>query len=252
MNSNSNPNIRNSNIRNSNVRDSYNIKKIKKFNNIDQIYNQDELKNLIIKPQKIEKPNINIQSMVESRDNINKKELEDLQSKRVNQPYKGIIKDFDFTKIREKHVEDLIVHTVTQADKDKTIFNTKMGTFEKEIADQNKNIKDTYSLDKKTEHKKEFDYQHKYKYRAKIDSTGNGTDDDIRVDRIEFYKKEQNKVEENKKKIDDILMNLIDSGILSENMESINYDKIDTNDLELKLKNAFGEEEFKKLLEELG
>jgi hypothetical protein len=233
---------------NSNIRDSYNIKKIKKFNNIDHLYNQDELKNLIIKPQKIEKPNINIKSLVDNRDNVNKKDLEDSIKKRVNQPYKGIIKDFDYSKIKEKCKEDLIVHKVTDIDRDEKIFDENMGKFKNEIADQNKNIKDTYSLDKKTAHKKEFDYQHKYKYRVKIDSTDN---DELRVDRIEFYKKEQNKIEENKKKIDDILLNLIDSGILSENMESINYDKIDTNELELKLKNAFGEEEFEKLLKDI-
>jgi hypothetical protein len=233
---------------NSNIRDSYNMRKIKKFNNIDHTYNNDELKNLIIKPQKIEKPNINIKSLVDSRDSINKKDLEDSIKKRINQPYKGIIKDFDYSKIREKHEEDLVVHKVTEVDKDKKIFDEKMGNFKKEIADQNKNIKDTYSLDKKTAHKKEFDYQHKYKYRVKIDTPDN---DELRVDRIEFYKKEQNKIEENKKKIDDILLNLIDSGILSENMESINYDKIDTNELELKLKIAFGEEEFEKLLKDI-
>jgi hypothetical protein len=233
---------------NSNIRNSYNMKKIKKFNNIDNMYNQDELKNLIIKPQKIEKPNINIKALVDNRDTVNKKDLEESTKKRVNQPYKGIIKDFDYSKIREKHEEDLIVHKVTEVDKDKKIFNEKMGSFQKEIAQQNKDIKDTYSLDKKTEHKKEFDYQHKYKYRVKIDSADN---EDLRVDRIEFYKKEQNKVEENKKKIDDILLNLIDSGILSENMESINYDKIDAKELESKLKNVFGDEEFEKLLKDI-
>ena len=233
---------------NSNIRNSYNMKKIKKFNNIDNVYNLDELKNLIIKTQKIEKPNINIKTLVDNRDIVNKKDLEESTKKRVNQPYKGIIKDFDYSKIRENHQEDLIVHKVTEVDKDKKIFNDKMSNFQKEISQLNKDIKDTYSLDKKIEHKKEFDYQHKYKYRVKIDSNDN---DDIRVDRIEFYKKEQNKIEENKKKIDDILLNLIDSGILSENMESINYDKINTNELELKLKNAFGEEEFEKLLRDI-
>ena len=231
-----------------NLRNSYNMKKIKKFNNIDQMYNQEELKNIIIKTQKIEKPNINIKSLVDSRETINKKELEECKKKRVNEPYKGIIKDFDYSKIRDKHEEDLIVHKVTEVDKDKKIFNEKMDNFEKTISDQNKDIKDTYSLDKKTEHKKEFDYQHKYKYRVKLDTND---EDDLRTDRIEFYKKEQNKIEENKKKIDDILLNLIDSGILSENMESIDYDKINTKDLEIKLKNVFGDEEFEKILKEL-
>ena len=233
---------------NSNIRNSYNMKKIKKFNNIDQMYNQDDLKNLIIKPQKIEKPNINIKSLIDSKELNNANELAECVKKRVNEPYKGIIKDFDYSKIREKHEEDLIVHKVTDADKDLKVFDNKLDTFHNKIEEQNEKIRDTYSLDKKTEHKKEFDYQHKYKYRVKIDSTG---DDDLRVDRIEFYKKEQNKIEESKKKIDDILLNLIDSGILSENMESIDYNKIDTDDLENKLKKVFGDEEFEKILKEL-
>jgi len=233
---------------NSNARNQYNMKKIKKFNNIDQMYNHDQLKNMIIKPIKIEKPNINIRALVDNKKDINDKELKDSVKKRVNEPYKGIIKDFDYSKIRDKHEEDLIVHKVTETDKDSKIFSNKLGNFRTEIEEQNKNIKDTYSLDKKNEHKKEFDYQHKYKYRVKIENTG---DDDLRVDRIEFYKKEQNKIEENKKKIDDILVNLIDSGILSENLDSINYDKIDTNELATKLKNVFGEEEFEKILKEL-
>ena len=233
---------------NSNIRNSYNMKKIKKFNNIDQMYNQDDLKNLIIKPQKIEKPNINIKSLIDSKELNNANELAECVKKRVNEPYKGIIKDFDYSKIREKHEEDLIVHKVTDADKDLKVFDNKLDTFHNKIEEQNEKIRDTYSLDKKTEHKKEFDYQHKYKYRVKIDSTG---DDDLRVDRIEFYKKEQNKIEESKKKIDDILLNLIDSGILSENMDSIDYNKIDTDDLENKLKKVFGDEEFEKILKEL-
>ena len=235
-------------IQNSNPRDTYNMKKIKKFNNIDNMYNNDELKNLIIRTQKIEKPNIDIKSLINKRDINNKKDLDESVKKRVNEPYKGIIKDFDYSKIREKHEEDLIVHKVTAIDKDNKIFNEKMDVFKQEISKQNNNIKDTYSLDKKTEHKKDFDYQHKYKYRVKIDTQDN---DDLRVDRIEFYKKEQNKIEDNKKKIDDILLNLIDSGILSENMETINYDKIDTENLELQLKSAFGEEEFNKLLKDI-
>lgn len=232
---------------NSNVKNSYNMRKIKKFNNIDQMYNQNDLKNLILKPQKIEKPNINLKSMIDGKKKNNNSELNESYKKRTNEPYKGIIKNFDYSKIREKHEEDLIVHKVNDEDKNIEVFGENMDVFHNKIERQNKDIKNTYSLDKKTEHKKEFDYQLKYKYRTKIDST----DDDLRVDRIEFYKKEQSKIEESKKKIDDILLNLIDSGILTENMESIDYNKVDTNELENKLKNVFGEEEFNKILKEL-
>lgn len=232
---------------NSNVKNSYNMRKMKKFNNIDQMYNQNDFKNLILKPQKIEKPNLNLDSLINSKEQTNSTDLKESIKKRTNEPYKGIIKNFDYSKIREKHEEDLIVHKVNDEDKNMEVFDTNMNVFHNKIEKQNKDIKDTYSIDKKTEHKKEFDYQHKYKYRTKIDSG----DNDLRVDRIEFYKKEQSKIEDNKKKIDDILLNLIDSGILSENLESIDYDKVDTNDLENKLKNVFGEDEFNKILKEL-
>ena len=150
-------------MNNSQIRNSYNMKKIKKFNNIDQMYNHDEIKNMIIKPQKIEKPNINMKTLVDNKENTNEKDFNESIKKRVNEPYKGIIKDFDYSKIREKHEEDLIVHKVNQEDKNINLFTEKKNNFEQKIAEQNKNIKDTYSLDKKTEHKKEFDYQHKYK-----------------------------------------------------------------------------------------
>lgn len=233
---------------NSNVKNSYNMKKIKKFNSIDQMYNQNDFKNLILKPIKVEKQNININSLIDNKKQLNSNDLEDSIKKRTNEPYKGIIKNFDYSKIREKHDEDLIVHKVNEEDKNINLFDTNMNVFHNKIEKQNKDIKDTYSIDKKIEHKKEFDYQLKYKYRTKID---NGDDDNLRTDRIEFYKKEQSKIEVNKKKIDDILFNLIDSGILSENLESIDYDKIDTNDLETKLKNVFGEDELNKILKEL-
>ena len=232
----------------SDIKNLYNKKKMKKFNNIDQMYNQNDFKNIILKPQIIVKPNINISSLMNNKENSNVNDLNECRKKRTNEPYKGIIKDFDYSKIREQHVEDLIVHKVNEQDKNIKNFVDKMDSFQNKIITQNNNIKDTYSLDKKTEHKKEFDYQHKYKYRSKIESN---EEDDLRTDRIDFYKKEQNKNEDNKKKIDDILFNLIDSGILSENLDSIDYDKIDTCKLEDKLKKVFGEEDFEKILKEI-
>ena len=86
-----------------NNRDSHNLKKIQKLNNIDQKYNKDNLLDLIIKPEKIEKPNINILQVASIREHEGEKELEECIKKRTNFPYKGIIKNFDYTKIREKH-----------------------------------------------------------------------------------------------------------------------------------------------------
>ena len=230
---------------NTNARDTYNMKKIKKFNNIDQMYNKDDLKNMIINPVKIEKPSINIQTLVDNKNLENNKELEESLKKRVNLPYKGIIKNFNYDKII-KNEKDLIVHKVSN--EDKKFFNDDMDKFKNKINSIDNEIKDIYSIDKETKHKKEFEYQHKYKYRSKLETTD---DSDLRIDRIEYYKKEQNKLEDNKKKIDNVLLNLIDMGILSENLDSINYDKINTTELENTLKDVFGEEEFTKLMKEL-
>ena len=231
-----------------NSRDSYNLKKIQKLNSVDQAYNKDNLFDLIIKPQKVEKTDINIQQVANIREKEGEKELQECIKKRTNFPYKGIIKNFDYTKIRENHKEDLVVHKVTEADK--INFDTDYQKYNEAIDNQNKELNDKYSNNKKNEHKKEFEYQHKYKYRSKLDNAG--TDEqNLRVDRIEYYKKEQLKVEENKKKIDDILIGLIESGVLSEDLDKINYDKIDVNELEDKLKKEFGEEEFKKLMNDL-
>jgi hypothetical protein len=232
------------------IRESYNLKKIQKFNNIDQSHNMDQLKDVIIKSEKIQKPNININNLVKSKEEENNKVLNESIKKRTNQPYKGIIKNFDYSKIREKHEEDLVVHKITDIDKDKLVFDSKLNNYNNTIKNQNTELKQIYSGDKYTINKKDFDYQHKYKYRSKIDNDDNN-DTDLRIDRIEYYKKEQQKNEGNKKKIDDILLSLIDSGILSDDMSNINYDKIDVNALEDTLKKEFGEAEFNKLLKEL-
>ena len=226
-------------------REEYNLRKIQKFNKIDQSYDTDSLKQMIIKPEKIEKPNINIENLVKNRETDGKKELDECIKKRTNLPYKGIIKNFNYNRKFDKS-EDLIVHKVTA--EDKLHFNEEIENYNDKIKKQNKEIGDTYSKDKEDQNKKNFEYQHKYKYRGKID---NDSDVDLRTDRIEFYKKEQQKMEDSKKKIDDILVNLIDSGVLSENLENINYDKIDVDELEKTLIKEFGEEEFTKLMKEI-
>lgn len=229
-------------------RDNYNMKKIKKFNSVDHAYNTEDLKNLILKQEKVEKPNIDIKALANQREKINLIEFKESEQKRVNNPYKGIIKDFNYDQKLKKQ-EDLIIHKVTQVDKDKVQFDQKMGVYKTNITTHNDEIKEVYSIDKKNQHKKDFEYQHKYKYRTKLDN--NNEEADLRVDRIDFYKKEQQKLGDNKKKIDNILMDLIDVGILSDSMDSINFDKIDADKLAETLKKTFGDEEYEKLIKEL-
>lgn len=211
-------------------RDLYNLKKIQRFNNIDQRYsNSNNMQDL--KPQKVDKVNVNLNKLVQDRKQNNQYELDECIKKRTNLPYKGIIKNFDFNKIRPNYKEDLIVHKVTEADK-KT-FNEDISKYSNTITKQQKELSEIYAENKKNEHKKNFEYQHKYKYRTKLDVDGGdgGGEGDVRIDRIEYYKKEQLKVEESKKKMDDILMNLINKNAISENLDNFDINKIDIKDI---------------------
>ena len=225
-------------------RDLYNLKKIQRFNNIDQRYATGTNNNMQdIKPQKIDKVNIDLNKLVQDRKQHNQAELDESIKKRTNLPYKGIIKNFDFNKIRATHKEDLVVHKVTDADK-KT-FNEDISKYSNTITKQQKELSEIYAENKKNEHKKNFEYQHKYKYRTKLDVGGGdggvggdggdggdgGNGGDVRIDRIEYYKKEQLKVEESKKKMDDILMNLINKNAISENLDNFDLNKIDIKDI---------------------
>jgi hypothetical protein len=213
-------------------RDLYNLKKIQRFNNIDQKYSNNSNNNMQdLKPQKIDKVNVDLNKLVQDRKHYNQHELDESIKKRTNLPYKGIIKNFDFNKIRANHKEDLIVHKVTEADK-KT-FNEDINKYSNTITKQQKELSEIYAENKKNDHKKNFEYQHKYKYRTKLDANGGGGDGegDVRIDRIEYYKKEQLKVEESKKKMDDILMNLINKNAISENLDNFDINKIDIKDI---------------------
>ena len=110
-------------------------------------------------------------------------------------------------------------------------FNEDISKYSNTITKQQKELNEIYAENKKNEHKKNFEYQHKYKYRTKLDvGEGDGGEGgeggDVRIDRIEYYKKEQLKVEESKKKMDDILMNLINKNAISENLDNFDLNKI--------------------------
>jgi hypothetical protein len=233
----------------SSIRDSHKINKIKEINQVDNHYEKSDLSNYILRPTKIIKENINIKNIAKKKEKEQESEYQDIKKnkKMVNNPYKGIIskEDFNYDKNIE-NIKDLVVYEANIEDKNKEIFETKYDKFKKTKKKDDKDIKEVYSKSKKAEHLKEFEYNHKYKYSAKVDDEG-GDGENLRTDRIEFYKKEQQKAENSKKKVDDILIGLVEAGIISENMDSIDLDQIDENELEKRLIEAIGEEDFKKL-----
>ena len=82
-----------------NIRNNFDMRKIKKFNDIDQKYNDENFVNYFIKSEKIVKPKINIKSLADEKECFNTEQVKESKLKMVNNPYKGIIKNFDYNKI---------------------------------------------------------------------------------------------------------------------------------------------------------
>ena len=227
--------------------DSYNMKKLILLSNIDKKNSkgQTQLGIYSHKETTIEKDKL--KNMFESRLNENnkfRKDIEESKIKRNNNPYKGIIKNYNYD--REIKETDITIYKVSEnlEEKNEVKFKEVHDKYKNTKKIEDEEIKDTYALDKQHTHKKKFEREHVYKFCANIDVG----EDNLRVDRIEIYKKEQEKQEEKKVKIDNVLNDLINGGAISTNYDSIDYSKIDPDALAKQLKETFGEEEYNKML----
>jgi hypothetical protein len=120
----------------------------------------------------------------------------------------------------------------------------------------NKELQMVYSASKENEHKKKFEYNQRFKYRLKYDPSDFN---DMKKDRVEYFKKQQKKLEKDKEKIDNIIESLINAGELDEDdikklkeadEEITNTNKIEEQQLEDSLKKELGEDKYKQLLKE--
>ena len=88
------------------IRNSHNLKKIQKFNNIDQKYNIDQLKDVIIKTEKIQKPNVNITNLVKSKEEENRSIINEAVLKELISPIRGSSKILIILKL-EKNIKKI-------------------------------------------------------------------------------------------------------------------------------------------------
>ncbi len=201
-----------------NLRRAQQSKWAEKINNIERNkmnlkIDNNELKNIIIRPIKIEKVDKRelMAKYSEAEKSVNKPELENLWKKRNNAPYKNIIKDEKYIKKDFKTKDDLIVHRVSRLDK--LGVDKEVQKFESNIEKHNNELKIQYSQNNQTEHKKKFEYNNVYKYNNKYNPKDH---ESLKDDNIDYLKKEQQKLESDKKKIDDVIESLVVSNILTE------------------------------------
>ena len=200
----------------------HNINNAKDVSELDKIsdgimtISKENLISSIIRPIKIMKSS-DEQHEIDTKYNDAKntfvKQRETFWVNRTNQPYKNIMKNEDYKK-KFKVQDDLIVHKVTDADKLQEVLFNKLDELKNEIEMHDNKLKSIYSLSEKTKHLKKFDYDHVKKYeRIKYDPAEYN---DLKMDRMEILKREQKKMEGDKKKIDDVLNDLINKGFIDQ------------------------------------
>lgn len=160
--------------------------------------------------------------------------LEEWWKSRTNMPYKNILKNENYKK-EFKTIDDLMVYKVTALDKDiiklKKEYKAKKKTFE----EHNGELKLIYSASKEAKYKEDFDYVQKYKYRLKYDPKNF---DDLK----KFYKKEQKKIVQDTKRIDDMIETFMDNVDLTQD----DMDDLKDEFEELKKLQKMEKKEYKK------
>lgn len=127
-------------------------------------------------------------------------EREKLWSGRNNQPYKTITPAKDIKK-EYKTRDELIIYKVRQEDKDKKKFEEKTEKMQQDINEHNKELSNIFTSLRKKDYEKEFEYNNVSKYGAKFDPT---TFDEMKDDVVDYYKKEQEKIEKDKTYVENI------------------------------------------------
>ena len=220
------------------------IQRAEKVNNLK--LSDKEISNYVICPIKVEKISSNefnnelSQKENEYVDEKNNQKLKEFWNGRTNMPYKNILKNEDYSK-DFKSKKDLIVHKVTNEDKIGII--DKFEEHKKVIDEQDDQLKITYSKDEKLKHKKDFQYKNVYKYRLKHNPKDYNELKDI-------YKKEQESVDKEEKKIDNLINTLLEGDLLSdiEKKEAESELKKMQNDKEISIKkNSNSNHNFTKL-----
>ena len=171
-----------------------------------------KIREAILEQRKIDnKMDINqFNKMVNVISTTKTQELDKLWAGRTNQPYKNIT-PAECIKPKYASADELVIYKVKPEDKSSKLFEEHANQIKQSINEHNKELKDTFSVIKEAEHKKQFEYNHKEKYNVKYDPAKY---EEMKADVIDFYKQEQMEEERNKKDVDDLIEKMITTGIM--------------------------------------
>ena len=279
-------------IRDSNFQTRANIAKLeqrKRIRSINELgMSSDQILNYIIDPIKVVKQSKEeFQTSFDERSNtyINPKDLgqitrtdqsklpkwlKDIYAGRKNTPYKSILRNANILKKEQyerdfKDEAELLIHKVTQLDKDEIRFIQELAEKLTIFEEHDGELKLIYSASKEAQFKKDFEYVQKYKHRS-------GYNPEDYTDLKKYYKKEQKRINRENKRIDEMVEVLLMSDQISkedlEKLQStveIEEDKDDTDmnevfkqgekelekKLEKELRAELGDEQFEEIMNQL-
>lgn len=127
--------------------------------------------------------------------------------------YKAIIKQPLNKPLTEIEADDLIVHRVSDVDKDIRIFTRDLENKKRSIQSENDALRIEYCEENYSKHKKAFEYNESFITNMAYEEN---LFDDNKKDCIEFYQKKQREQEEGKRACDQVLRDLMNRGLISE------------------------------------
>ena len=240
------------------------MEQISRAKNIDEIgMDKKKLSELVICPITINKTtakDLDTDIAVREPEYVtqNNKFVEELWRSRTNQPYKNVIKKDLFTKDFKKYYkneifstdvkkkDELIVHNITDIDSDSLLLEAEFELLSDILEKHNKELKVIYSTSKEALYKKEFEYVQNYRYRLEYNPKNS---EELK----DFYKKEQKKINKEKKMIDDVISALVENDELTkEEIDKINKEIEDETTTKINKKSSKLNKLEEELREELG
>lgn len=161
------------------IKDLQKVREYEKINKLEQTIDSKKLVDMIIKPEKVDKVNFD-EKVYESR-KLDQNNLEKYWSQRTNMPYKNILKDENYSK-EIKDERDLVIHMVTH--KDKLGVEEKYKEIKNNIREHNQELCKIYSTTEEGNHKRKFEYNHRYKDKKKYNPSSHKEMKDTKMNDI--------------------------------------------------------------------
>lgn len=217
------------------VRTAQEVNKSIKLNELEKKYDKSMIYKSVIQPLTEEKDSSHVLSAKHDAAVKNHvSDLSDYRKTRTNLPYKAvlvnILKEEDYKK-KISDEKDLVVHVTTNADKKADIVKVEkeFKEFNNLLEKHTNELKMLYSLSEKNEHMQKFEYNRISKVRVKYDPQEYN---EMKQDKIDFLKKEQEKLDANSKTLDDIIDTMLRNGMCTDQEKQILKDVSDTNDID--------------------